>query len=437
MEVKDLVDDDPDRFKTGRDGDHLMCPFQCELCHFVNINGALPSLAAKKDSLQLLGIRRAVLDACWARERSTVDSNRREGERYAAQAELMGMVRPYPPRGPFPIADDWGIGAAVILLLRSLAPGKNATNVQFETIRKTRSHVSNFIHTIPSGMGDMFITGEGAVSGVTNSPTNSLWFKRFMQGCHRRMGDVWCPDRPLTMGEALACQELLDDDWKTFAKDPVGRLKTALTGVLITAGLGGGMRGEEINRIDLGVIRKHWAEAMEHPEEPHVPLGMVGRFKRTIGEKMYVQPLAIKSASGLKYRLWMFRMIEEYARVGIETGPIFRVKSKSGAKKFERAKVGDLDGLFLPLLSRVQTTKPHLIGSDVDVEDEYSTSRSLKRGATAQARNKQIPSDVIEANNRWRKMERARGATPHMSLLDRYTDARASIPLMVRFSGGL
>jgi hypothetical protein len=71
------------------------------------------------------------------------------------------------------------------------------------------------------------------------------------------------------------------------------------------------------------------------------------------------------------------------------------------------------------------------------VEDEYSASRSFKRGATAQARNMDIPRDVIEANNRWRQKERSRGLTPHMSLLERYTDAKASVPLLVKFSGGL
>lgn len=141
----------------------------------------------------------------------------------------------------------------------------------------------------------MFIASESNVLGMTRSPTNSLWFKRFMLGCHRRMGDVWCPDRPLTMREALAIQENLEKDWTTFEKDPEGRLKTAIAGVMITAGLGGGMRGEELNRLDIGIIRKHWKEAVSHPEVGHVPLGMVGRFKKTVGEKMYIQPLAVIS----------------------------------------------------------------------------------------------------------------------------------------------
>lgn len=33
----ELEDDDPLRFKCARDGDHLMCRFQCNECHFFNI----------------------------------------------------------------------------------------------------------------------------------------------------------------------------------------------------------------------------------------------------------------------------------------------------------------------------------------------------------------------------------------------------------------
>jgi hypothetical protein len=154
----------------------------------------------------------------------------------------------------------------------------------------------------------------------------------------------------------------------------------------------------------------------------------------------YVLPLALELASGLQYRLWMHRAIQEYGRAGVLKGPMFRVEAnKRGqvdddGKSFKRAKVGGLDLVFRPLLGRVQEKYPETIGADVNVEEEYSSSRSLKRGATSQARNKQIPANVIEANNRWRKEERARGSTPHMVLFERYADGKAVVPLLVRFS---
>jgi hypothetical protein len=113
-------------------------------------------------------------------------------------------------------------------------------------------------------------------------------------------------------------------------------------------------------------------------------------------------------------------------------------KKKNGEireRAYTRAKVGDSDKVFRPLLVRVQDRHPETIGPNINVEEEYSASRSLKRGATSQARNQQIPLDVIKVNNRWRKIERARGSTPHMSLLERYADdERAVVPLLVRFS---
>jgi hypothetical protein len=254
----------------------------------------------------------------------------------------------------------------------------------------------------------MFMTSDNVVNGITNSPTNTLWFKRFMKGCHNRMGNVWCPNRPLMMRETLACQRMLEDYWKVFENDPVGRLKTAVTGLRIVGGLGGGLRGEESIRIDFGVIRKHWKEACDRPDESHIPLGMVGRFKSQVGEKIYVQQFANELVSGLGYQLWMFRAIVSYARFGITEGPMFRVtiRPKAGGANvatFKRAKVGDLDNIFHPVLIRANESFPEIISLEVNVEEEYSVLRSLKRGATSQARNKEIPADVIEANNRWRK----------------------------------
>jgi hypothetical protein len=42
--------------------------------------------------------------------------------------------------------------------------------------------------------------------------------------------------------------------------------------------------------------------------------------------------------------------------------------------------------------------------------------------------------EVIEANNRWQKHLRARGLTPRMSMMERYSDAKASVPALIRFS---
>lgn len=77
------------RFKTARNGDHMICPFQCDMCHFHNIQKRDPIQENHQDELLGKTIRRAILDSLWARESSTVTSNRREGTRYIHACRMM------------------------------------------------------------------------------------------------------------------------------------------------------------------------------------------------------------------------------------------------------------------------------------------------------------------------------------------------------------
>jgi hypothetical protein len=69
-------------------------------------------------------------------------------------------------------------------------------------------------------------------------------------------------------------------------------------------------------------------------------------------------------------------------------------------------RVGNLNVVLIPLLLRVQEKYPETITPEVQVEEEYSAGLSFKQGATSQARIKEIPPDVIEANTRWRGRKR-------------------------------
>jgi hypothetical protein len=63
-------------FRKGRDSDHLMAvPFECDLCHFRNLKKKDPNLSDFQDIYLLTAIRRANLDACWARATKTVKDN--------------------------------------------------------------------------------------------------------------------------------------------------------------------------------------------------------------------------------------------------------------------------------------------------------------------------------------------------------------------------
>jgi hypothetical protein len=193
-----------------------MCPFQCDHCHFYNIQQRRPG-SKVQDEVLLMCIRRANLDAFWSKETATVSANRREGARVLSVSARLGVDHPYPERHPFEVDDSFGMLIACQSLLRSLDPGKNTDTIQFETMRKLRSHYSNFYHTLPMGTGWTMITGGRGTSTFTGSPTYSFWFRCFMTGCHRRMGDKWITDRATTLEEVLHCYILLEEDWEHFA----------------------------------------------------------------------------------------------------------------------------------------------------------------------------------------------------------------------------
>eukprot|EP00978_Attheya_sp_CCMP212_P018468 scaffold50555_cov55-Attheya_sp.AAC.3 len=138
-----------------------MCPFQCDLCHFINVKKR-PLAGLPGDDVLQLCIRRASLDACWARETSTVTQNLREAFRVFKSSEILGTEGGYTKRGPFPIEDIFGMEIAAHHLLRSLDPGRNAETIQYETMQHVRSHFSNFYHTTPNGVGLSTAGADGA-----------------------------------------------------------------------------------------------------------------------------------------------------------------------------------------------------------------------------------------------------------------------------------
>jgi hypothetical protein len=85
------------RFKVERNGDHLMCLFQCDLCHFRNIQERDPGFGNRIDILLLQCIRRASLDAFWSREPSTARANALGARRLEEIGDTLGMRSVCPP----------------------------------------------------------------------------------------------------------------------------------------------------------------------------------------------------------------------------------------------------------------------------------------------------------------------------------------------------
>jgi hypothetical protein len=186
-------EDDKTRCLRARVGDHVLCPFQCELCHFRNMQGRSPmkGTGVLNDAETIDLIRRANLDVFWSREPTTIGHNLSKVNRVLQISHELGLDKPPVPRlGPWPVKDKFGIRAAIVLLKHSLDPGVTETTVQYNTVRKMESAFVNLYHASVENQGSAIVVGRDVKRFVSmDAPIYSDFFGRFQAGMHNRMGD--------------------------------------------------------------------------------------------------------------------------------------------------------------------------------------------------------------------------------------------------------
>jgi len=142
-------------------------------------------------------------------------------------------------------------------------------------------------------------------------------------------------------------------------------------------------------------------------------------------------PLAAVMSSGLEVRKWVGRYLQEQAKVGNMRGPMF------WSRRGDTSLTKEMEQYFFARLEQVQQARPDLIGPDVDVSEVYGVSRSFRRGATSEAVNRGVRPEVIEANNRWRKVKDAGARQVSLGMREHYTDVRLILNQLLKFSMAL
>lgn len=99
-------EEDPLGFKETRYDNHMLVPFQCDLCHFFNICQRLLVTGNHQHNPMLLCIWWVSLEIIWARERSTVGSKTLEGVCFIKTQKFLGLEHDkLPQQGPYPAED--------------------------------------------------------------------------------------------------------------------------------------------------------------------------------------------------------------------------------------------------------------------------------------------------------------------------------------------
>ena len=181
-------------FDYARNGDHIITPFQCDLCVFRRIQSRDPSPFSDQDNTLLAYIRRANLDSMWSRGIDPVNKARCNANRIVkGLSEEVGISKgPFYDPGPTEAFDSFGYIPIIAMLQASRRPGKlSDSHLQWSSLRKEKATIASQERLNNRVFGQLALVedADAIISHFQSGGTSSVWFQRFVQGLRARMGD--------------------------------------------------------------------------------------------------------------------------------------------------------------------------------------------------------------------------------------------------------
>ena len=156
-----------------------------------------------------------------------------------------------------------------------------------------------------------------------------------------------------------------------------------------------------------------------------------GRFKGEVDSRWHLVPISNQTHSNIPVRLWMERLMARRVNHQHRTkGWLF--ETRTGV----RAKFGEYDTTFQSLVALARAKNPRLVPPAIELED-FSLWRSPQRGAVLETTHRGVDSKVMELINQWRSKEVAKGSVPNLPMRHVYTEARSTLPTMLKYSRAL
>ena len=451
--INQMVDDDGndlldcevdlDRYKVGIDGSHLMTPFQCDLCVFRNLYGRNPRQVLA-DQENLVVIRRMNLDSIWSREPSTISNNVNSLNRLISTCVGSGFDPQLPKLGPFPLADESGFCVAFSMLIHSRRAGRHTKlYTQFDTIRKQRSAFSNlyFSSAESEKHGTVLAAGDRNNGQITKCPTHSFWFNRWAKGCQTRMGFILKQDKAISIEVMLSLITSFKLGIVESEPDTWYRQRLCMGLAYSVISFCGSLRGNEGMIVDLQTLKNNLKNgdfiddgSRKTSCPPHIIIPLRGRFKGEAGERCHMMPLANVTSSGINIRGIITVLVAARKEMKSSTSP-WAFVDKEGRK----LSFGEMNDIVLERLEEVKAQDiENLLGlEDFDIREDFSINRSFRRGSETHAQNQKVPETAINAQNRWKKIEAAKGRKAKFSMIENYADIVQLIPTMIRYSAML
>ena len=279
--------------------------------------------------------------------------------------------------------------------------------------------------------GSCVVASSRQVIQITHCPTDTLWFKRWSLGCETRMGFILKQNKAISIHVVKALIKSFSDK----ALDPESTQSEkckAINGLTFsTIAFCASLRGSEGLKLDLVSLKKHYSKGLtEGHKSPHVVIPLRGRFKGETGERCHLIPLASVTASNIKVRDSVGILIKLRQQQNHNNPWAF---IDSNGSKMTFATMNEI------ILERLEDVKDNdhsnCLGlRDLDIQEEFSINRSFRRGSSTHAQNMKIKEPVINAQNRWRKTEAAKGRKQNFSMVENYADIEQLVPTLIQYS---
>ena len=422
---------DVGRYRYARDGDDLMVAFECDFCVFAKVYERPPDLTVPSDSFGMACIRRVILDAFWSRSRATVSSNSSRFREIIRKSALLGFEPPYSSPGPLPTFDHCGYKVAVLMVAKSLEPGRHsASHMQWDTIRKLRASYSNQIRAAAVSNSFTLTLSDNKGSGyerLTADPCGSLWFNRFMTGCKNRMGQDCRPNRAISCDLMVALLRQVEARI-TDSETLEDRERWVMAGAYFCFCFVVSLRSPEGLMTDLEGLIHH-----SNASEDFVIIPLKGQVKGESHTRQHLLHSVNSTDSGIKVRVWLRRLMTVHSIRGRTVGPAF-VDPISNTQ----STTSDMNDLFHELLVELFDSHRQLFGVDidssVDVTDKYHVFRSFRRGSESRAVAKRIDEADRFVVNRWKKKEAAGTKKANLPIDQHYVDVSLVKDAFLRYT---
>jgi len=417
---------DGTEYLHAREGDHLITPFECDLCIFLKLKGRYPNGQMDDDRKVVACIRRMNLDAFWSRASTTVGNNLRLARNLINLPKSVGLSPPFVSHGPMPDFDHCGYKVAVSMLLMSLKPGRyDKSYTQFETIRHLRSCYNNFerISTIHATDHLLFPTQVNQENH--QNITNSIWFRRFYAGSKSRMGQVVKPNLALSTELIIrVLDDVLVEVHRSEAKDQ--KFECIVFGAYVVIGYVLSLRGSEGLMVNLSTINRELQNNRDH-----CIIALKGKVKGETIDRDHLFPCSKKTVSGINVERWLKMLSTAHKMAGRNGGPA--ITNWSG----DILTINQIDSKLHESLSNLFEEKvefPHEIKTVDDIFERFSAFRSLRRASNTRAIERNVSANDIDVINRWKTIEAAKGRKASQSMRQHYTEISALKAPFLRYT---